>query len=87
MTIIGLVLLAAFVAVAAVLNRGRDKRIDGAWLFIWVWLAVSLANLLVGVYAAGIPLATEIAVLIVVFGVPAAAAWYVSKRGGPNRAR
>ena len=60
----------------------RAKRIDGAWIFIWLWLAVALVNLLVGVFAAGIPLLTEILVLLVVFGVPAVTAWYLSRRFG-----
>lgn len=80
MTIIGLLLLALFVLAAWAWNRSRGKRIDGAWLFIWMWLAVALANLLVGVFAAGISLGTEILVLLVVFGLPAAAAWYLSQR-------
>lgn len=84
MTIIGLVLLALFVVAAMIINRSQGKRIDGAWLFIWVWLVVAVANLLVGVFAANIPLITEIAVLAVVFGVPALVAWYVSRRLGPT---
>ena len=80
MTIIGLLVLALFVLAAWLWNRSRGKRIDGAWVFIWIWLAVALINLLVGVFAAGIPLGTEILVLLVVFGVPAAAAWYLSRR-------
>ena len=79
MTITGLVVLAVFVLVAWLWNRSQGKRIDGAWIFIWVWLAAALINLLVGVFAAGISLATEILVLLVVFGIPAAAAWYLSR--------
>jgi hypothetical protein len=80
MTIIGLVLLAVFVAIAAFLNRSQGRHINGAWVFIWTWLVVAIANLLVGVFAAGIPLTIEIAVLAVVFGIPALAAWYLSRR-------
>lgn len=80
MTITGLVVLAVFVLAAWLWNRSQGKRIDGAWIFIWVWLAAALINLLVGVFAAGISLATEILVLLVVFGIPAAAAWYLSRR-------
>lgn len=72
MTITGLVVLAVFVLAAWLWNRSQGKRIDGAWIFIWVWLAAALINLLVGVFAAGISLATEILVLLVVFGIPAA---------------
>jgi hypothetical protein len=80
MTIIGLLLLGVFVLGARLRNRSQDRRTDGAWIFIWVWLVVALANLMVGVFVAGIPLLTEILVLIVVFGIPAAAAWYLSRR-------
>lgn len=79
MTVIGLVLLGLFVLAARLLNRNGGRQVDGAWIFIWVWLAVAIANLLVGVFAAGIPLQTEILVLVVVFGVPAGVAWYLSK--------
>ena len=80
MTIIGLVLLGLFVLAARLWNRSQGRHTDGAWIFIWIWLAIALANLLVGVYVAGIPLLTELLVLVVVFGVPAAAAWYLSRR-------
>jgi hypothetical protein len=85
MTIIGLLVLGLFVVAAWLWNRSQAKRIDGAWFFIWIWLGIALCNLLVGVFAAGIPLLTEFLVLLVVFGVPAAAAWYLSgrfRRGG-----
>lgn len=80
MTIVGLLLLGVFVLAARLWNRRQGQRADGAWIFIWIWLVLALANLLVGVFAAGFPLLTEILVLIVVFGVPAAAAWYLSHR-------
>jgi hypothetical protein len=80
MTIIGLLVLGLFVLAAWLWNRSQGKRVDGAWIFIWIWLAVALVNLLVGVFAAGISLATELLVLLVVFGVPGAAAWYLSQR-------
>jgi hypothetical protein len=80
MTVIGLVLLSIFVVAASLMNRNQGKRLNGAWLFIWVWLVIAVSNLLVGVLAAGVPLTTEIPVLVVVFGVPAAAAWFLSRR-------
>lgn len=80
MTLIGLLGLGLFVGAAWLWNRSQAKRIDGAWFFIWIWLAIALCNLLVGVFAAGIPLLTELLVLLAVFGVPAAAAWYLSQR-------
>jgi FtsH-binding integral membrane protein len=79
MTLIGFVVLAVFVMGAWALNRSQGKRIDGAWIFIWVWLVAAVVNLLVGVYAAGVPLTLELLVLAIVFGLPALAAWYLSR--------
>jgi hypothetical protein len=53
---------------------------DGPYLFIWVWLAASLANGAVGVLYAGIPIVNEIAAFVPIFGIPAGAAWYLSRR-------
>jgi hypothetical protein len=76
---LGLVALAVFVAMAAFVKR-TGLNIDGAYLFIWVWLAASLANGAVGVFLAGIPIVNEIAAFVPIFGIPAGAAWYVSRR-------
>ncbi|MFM9847727.1 MAG: hypothetical protein ACKVP3_11275 [Hyphomicrobiaceae bacterium] len=84
MTILGLVVLAVFFLGARLLNRREGKPVDGAWIFIWVWLVAAVINLLVGVYAAGIPLLVEIPVLAVVFGLPALVAWYLSRNYGPR---
>ena len=84
MTVLGFVVLAIFFLGARLLNRGQDRKIDGAWIFIWVWLVAAVINLLVGVFAAGIPLIVEIPVLAVVFGVPALVAWYLSRTYGPH---
>jgi hypothetical protein len=84
MTVLGFVVLAIFFLGARLLNRGQDRKIDGAWIFIWVWLGAAVINLLVGVFAAGIPLIVEIPVLAVVFGVPALVAWYLSRTYGPH---
>jgi hypothetical protein len=54
--------------------------IDGAVIFVWVWLAASVVNGAVGVIYANIPLVNEIAAFIPIFGIPAAAAWYLSRR-------
>ena len=43
-------------------------------LFLWLWLAVSFANLLFGVLAAGYGWGEEMVVWLFVFGVPAALA-------------
>jgi hypothetical protein len=80
-TAIGLLVLAAFLLVARLISRS-GQAVDGARPFIWVWLAASLANGAVGVLQAGIPLLNEIGAFIPIFGVPAAAAWYLSRRKG-----
>ena len=79
LTVIGLVLLSVFVFVAAQINQRKSKRtVDGARIFIWLWLAVAAINFCVGVFVAGYSVATEIAVHVVVFGLPAGVAWYLS---------
>ena len=68
MTILGFVVLAIFFLGARLLNRGEGKPVDGAWIFIWVWLVAAVINMLVGVFAAGISLVIEIPVLAVASG-------------------
>jgi hypothetical protein len=77
----GLASLCVFVLIAHLINRRRTRnRVDGAGIFIWVWLAVSLLNMAIGVIRAGVPVTTELVVLIPVFGIPTGAAWFVSWR-------
>jgi hypothetical protein len=75
--VIGLVFLAAFYFGAGLLGRSGPA---GAAAFIWAWLAASLLNAAVGVLRVGIPLVNEIGAFIPIFGVPAAAAWYLAYR-------
>jgi hypothetical protein len=75
----GLAALAAFYFGASLIGRGGR---DGARLFIWVWLAASVLNGLVGLFRAGIPLVNEIAAFVPIFGIPAALAWYLAYRRG-----
>jgi hypothetical protein len=79
LVVIGLIVLAVFVLVGRFAG-GRGHGADGARAFIWVWLLTAIANGAVGVMQAGIPLLNEIGALIPIFGVPAAAAWYLSRR-------
>jgi hypothetical protein len=79
----GLVLLLALCVIGHV--RGGASGIGGAArLFLPVWLVVSVINLAVGVRSAGYTVAEELPVLLVIFGVPAAAAivvlWWVRNR-------
>ena len=81
LVVIGLVVLAAFVFGARLLNRsGPGAPLDGGRYFIWVWLLASVINGFVGVYRAGIPVINEIGAFIPIFGIPAAIAWYLSWR-------
>jgi hypothetical protein len=75
----GLVALGIFILAAVMLGRSVA---DGARVFVWPWLAVALINMFVGVYWKEFPYSVEIPVLVVVFGVPAAAAWLVARRFG-----
>lgn len=73
----GLVVLAVFVLVATLLGRGA---VAGARYFLLPWLVVSVVNLSAGVFHAGYSMASEIPFLLIVFGVPALAAWLVMRR-------
>jgi hypothetical protein len=77
--VLGHLVLAAFVLVAGLISRGGNT-VDGARPFIWVWLLVSIANGAVGVLQANIPVLNEIGAFVPIFGVPAAVAWYLSRR-------
>lgn len=77
LTAIGLIVLGAFALATPLVGRTRA---DGARLFIWIWLAASLVNACVGVFAAGIPIINEIGAFIIIFGVPAAIAWLLSRK-------
>ena len=77
---LGCALAIVFDAVAAKVNRRYGSRnIDGGALFIWAWLAFTLVDFAVGV-AAGHGALLEVAIHALVFAVPAALAWYLSRR-------
>lgn len=79
MVLAGVVLALAFHLVAAALNRRGASRIDGARLFIWIWLAVASVDFWVGVDAGNSAL-LELGVHLLIFALPAALAWYLSRR-------
>lgn len=81
MTVLGLVLLAAFWFVGRQLNaRAGRQVVNGPRLFLPVWLAVSVYNGYVGVTKAGYSVQAELLVHIVVFGLPAAVAIFLMMR-------
>lgn len=73
----GLIALGIFVLAAVLLGRSIA---DGARVFLLPWLAASVVNMLLGLYWANVPFSIELPMLVVVFGVPAAVAWFVAKR-------
>jgi hypothetical protein len=77
LTIIGFVVLGVVVGITRLLNK---QPADGAQAFIWLWLVASLINGAYGYFGHNIPLINEVGAFIVIFGVPAGAAWYLSKR-------
>lgn len=74
---IGLVLL----AVMHFVPRFAGLTFAGAGYFIWVWLVVSALNGLYGHFRAGIPMLNEIGAFVAIFGIPAALAWFLLRRG------
>ena len=82
MTVIGLALAVAFDVVLEILRRrGQSRGADGAQLFIWIWLAITSVDFWVGVEE-GHGVSLELGVDALIFIVPAAAAWYLSRRRG-----
>jgi hypothetical protein len=71
-TLIGLGLLGLFIGFA----KAKDS---AARRFIPVWLALCIAHLTYGVIVAGYTLVMELGVHAVVFGVPAALAFILSR--------
>ena len=80
MTVIGLALAVAFDVVLEMLRRrGKNHSADGARLFIWIWLAITVVDFWVGVEE-GHEVSLELGVHALIFIVPAAAAWYLSRQ-------
>ena len=78
-TAIGLVLLGAFALGGYLLNKTTGVA-NGAFYFIWFWLAASIVNGIFGTVRAGIPVINEIGAFIPIFGIPAAVAFYLLRR-------
>lgn len=55
-------------------------------IFLPLWLVLSLVNMAVGINRAGYTIAQESPILLVVFGVPALAAWLIRWRFGKSSA-
>ena len=83
----GFALLAIFCAIGW--SRDREAGLArAARAFVPVWLVASVVNMTVGVVSAGYTVMQELPILVVIFGVPAAVAWLLSRRfgaSGPER--
>jgi len=80
-TLGGLVALAMFYVGARMFGWAPAT---GAIVFIWAWLAASVLNGAVGVLKAGIPVINEAGAFVIIFGIPAAVAWYLAYRFGQS---
>ena len=79
--LIGLGVLGFFIVTGLLLNRRRPGYpVDAPRLFIWVWLPAAAINSAVGYLQVGVPLANEIGAFAPIFGIPAAVAFYLSRR-------
>lgn len=82
---IAIVTLGGLVALAMFYLGGRMfgwAPATGAIVFIWAWLAASILNGAVGVLKVGIPVINEAGAFAIIFGIPAAVAWYLAYRFG-----
>ncbi|PSH65233.1 hypothetical protein [Phyllobacterium sophorae] len=70
----GIVLLGVFLLFGQLWGATTPALSTASKFFIPIWLAVSVANLWVGVNKAGYTVAQELPILLVVFAVPAAVA-------------
>jgi hypothetical protein len=76
----GLVLLVILILAGWVIGRSRATPATIGGLFTGGWLIAALYNGYNGWASHGIPLLNEIAAFVPIFGIPAAAAWYWSRR-------
>lgn len=81
LTSLGVVLLIAFVAIAATASkRHGPPAFNAPRAFIFLWLGVSAAHFYIGVFREGYPIGVELAVHAIIFGIPAGIAWYLLRR-------
>ena len=80
----GFALLGLFCAIGWSRARGAGLA-RSAQAFVPAWGVVALVNMSVGVVSAGYTVMQELPILVVIFGVPAAAAWWLGRRFGAAR--
>ncbi|MCI0391733.1 MAG: hypothetical protein MOB07_23565 [Acidobacteria bacterium] len=77
---IGLILSVIFVFGASFINKSRGEQfINGAYVFIGLWLIICIVDFYFGVKA-GYSALEELGIHLVVFGVPAAVAFLLSRK-------
>jgi hypothetical protein len=80
LTAVGVAFAVAFdVVVAALRQRGKSRNADGAPPFIWIWLGITIVDFWTGIEE-GHGVSLEVGVHTLIFGAPAAVAWYLSRR-------
>jgi hypothetical protein len=72
MIFVGLLICAALFLLARLWQTDRPLTGTALAVFLAIWMVVSVVNLWIGVYRAGYSMATELPILAIVFGVPAA---------------
>ncbi len=72
---------AALLAIMHYGPRFAGVSFNGALYFVWLWLVISIANGLYGHFRVGIPALNEIGAFLPIFGIPAALAWFLKRRG------
>lgn len=77
---IGMAVMLLFLTVAHFVNKSRGAGfVDGGRLFVWFWLAATLANGAYGFFVHHVSLLVELGVFAIAFGAPAGSAWYLSR--------
>ena len=83
MIVVGVALAFAFDAAGVILRRrGSARTLDGARLFVLIWLGIVVVDFGFSV-AAGYAVLFELAVHVLIFVVPAGVAWYLRGRREP----
>jgi len=74
--VIGLILSLAFVLGANFINKGKST---GAYLFMGLWLIFCIVDYCIGVFKAGYSPLDELGIHLIIFAVPAAAAYFLAR--------
>lgn len=79
------IMLLAGIVLLAILRLAIRDSARATRLFLWLWLAVAIGNLLIGVLYAGYGWGEEAAIGLLVFGVPAAIAIATTRFGAHRK--